>query len=131
MDPHKRSATIDIIDEREAVLARGRFGTDRDGYRAMLALGRRRSRSPVTSPGPREVGPADTGYVRTVHGVMMCRRLDPPHVAHVRQARVHVAEAIRLGGAGPADAPANSRDGVCDVLAPSDHVEQPGRSSNR
>ncbi len=41
MDPHKRSATIEIIDEREAVLAAGRFGTDRDGYRAMLALGRR------------------------------------------------------------------------------------------
>jgi transposase len=41
MDPHKRSATIEIVDEREAVLAAGRFGTDRDGYRAMLALGRR------------------------------------------------------------------------------------------
>jgi transposase len=41
MDPHKRSATIEIIDDRETVLAGGRFGTDRDGYRAMLALGRR------------------------------------------------------------------------------------------
>jgi transposase len=41
MDPHKRSATIDIIDERQTVLAQGRFGTDRDGYRTMLALGRR------------------------------------------------------------------------------------------
>jgi transposase len=41
MDPHKRSATIEIIDERETVLAAGRFGTDRDGYQAMLALGRR------------------------------------------------------------------------------------------
>jgi transposase len=41
MDPHKRSATIEIIDERETVLAAGRFGTDRDGYRTMLALGRR------------------------------------------------------------------------------------------
>jgi transposase len=40
MDPHKRSATIEIIDEREGVLGRGRFGTDRDGYRAMLAAGR-------------------------------------------------------------------------------------------
>ena len=41
MDPHKRSATIEIIDDRETVLAGGRwFGTDRDGYRAMLALGR-------------------------------------------------------------------------------------------
>src|SRR5437773_5049300 len=41
MDPDKRSATTEIIDERETVLAAGRFGTDRDGYAAMLALGRR------------------------------------------------------------------------------------------
>jgi hypothetical protein len=41
MDPHKRSATIEIIDDREQVLARGRFGTDRNGYQAMLPLGRR------------------------------------------------------------------------------------------
>jgi hypothetical protein len=41
MDPHKRSATIEIINNREKVLDRGRFGTDRDGYRAMLAAGRR------------------------------------------------------------------------------------------
>src|SRR2546430_6228257 len=41
MDPHKRSATIEIIDDRETVLAGGRFGTDRDGYKTMLALGRR------------------------------------------------------------------------------------------
>ncbi len=41
MDPHKRSATIEVIDGREKVLARGRYGTDSDGYRAMLATGRR------------------------------------------------------------------------------------------
>jgi hypothetical protein len=41
MDPHKRSATIGLIDERENVLAQGRFGTDTDGYRTMLALDRR------------------------------------------------------------------------------------------
>jgi transposase len=41
MDPHKRSATIEVIDDRENVLAAGRFGTDRDGYQAMLVLGRR------------------------------------------------------------------------------------------
>ena len=40
MDPHKRSATIEAIDEREKVLTRGRFGTDSDGYRQMLAAGR-------------------------------------------------------------------------------------------
>jgi transposase len=41
MDPHKRSATIEVIDQAENVLAQGRFGTDSDGYRRMLALGRR------------------------------------------------------------------------------------------
>jgi transposase len=41
MDPHKRSATIEIIDDRETVVAAGRFGTDRDGYKAMLTLARR------------------------------------------------------------------------------------------
>ncbi|HEX8347289.1 MAG TPA: transposase, partial [Actinoplanes sp.] len=40
MDPHKRSATIEIIDDREKILAHGRFGTERDGYQAMLKLGR-------------------------------------------------------------------------------------------
>ncbi|GAA4565254.1 IS110 family transposase [Micromonospora coerulea] len=40
MDPHKRSATIEIINHREKVLAQGRFGTDRDGYQTMLKLGR-------------------------------------------------------------------------------------------
>jgi|ERR1035438_2004311 transposase len=41
MAPHKRSATIEIIDDRQKVLFGGRFGTDRDGYRAMLAAGRK------------------------------------------------------------------------------------------
>ena len=41
MDPHKRSATIEIIDGRQKVLFAGRFGTDRDGYKAMLAAGRK------------------------------------------------------------------------------------------
>jgi len=40
MDPHKHSATVEVIDQREKVLARGRFGTDRDGYQQMLKLGR-------------------------------------------------------------------------------------------
>jgi transposase len=41
MDPHKRSATIEVIDDRGAVLAKDRFGTDKGGYREMLAEGRR------------------------------------------------------------------------------------------
>ena len=41
VDPHKRSATIEVINQRERVVGQGRFGTDRDGYQAMLAAGRR------------------------------------------------------------------------------------------
>ena len=35
VDPHKLSATIEVVDEREAVLATGRVGTDKAGYAAM------------------------------------------------------------------------------------------------
>ena len=35
MDPHKRSATIEVMTAEEAVIGGGRFGTDRDGYSAM------------------------------------------------------------------------------------------------
>jgi transposase len=41
MDPHKRSATIEIMDDRGKMLFQGRFGTDRDSYEAMLAAGRK------------------------------------------------------------------------------------------
>jgi transposase len=41
MDPHKRSATIEIINDREKILHTGRYGTDNAGYRAMLAAGRK------------------------------------------------------------------------------------------
>ena len=36
MDPHKRSATIEVVDEAEHVLLSQRFATGTDGYRAML-----------------------------------------------------------------------------------------------
>ena len=35
VDPHKLSATIEVVDDKEAVLATGRFNTDRAGYAAM------------------------------------------------------------------------------------------------
>jgi transposase len=41
MDPHKRSATIEVIDERGSVLAAGRYGTDKAGYTEMLRAGRK------------------------------------------------------------------------------------------
>src|SRR4051812_44427169 len=40
MDPHKRSATIEVLDESEQLVMAGRFGTDSEGYRLMLAAGR-------------------------------------------------------------------------------------------
>jgi transposase len=41
MDPHKRSATIEVMAGDEAILGGGRFATDAGGYKAMLAYGRR------------------------------------------------------------------------------------------
>jgi len=40
-DPHKHSVTIEVVDERERVLHKGRYGTDTDGYRQMLAAAKR------------------------------------------------------------------------------------------
>jgi hypothetical protein len=51
MDPHKRSATIEVIDEREQVLARGRYATEVDGYRQMLAAGASRQPHPPPPAG--------------------------------------------------------------------------------
>jgi transposase len=36
MDPHKRSATIEVMSSDETILGTGRFSTDRDGYAAMV-----------------------------------------------------------------------------------------------
>ena len=41
MDPHKRSATIEVMTADETIAGGGRFGTDRDGYAAMLRYGKR------------------------------------------------------------------------------------------
>jgi transposase len=40
MDPHKRSATIEVMAADETILGGGRYGTDRDGYDAMLRYAR-------------------------------------------------------------------------------------------
>jgi transposase len=41
MDPHKRSATIEVMAGDETVVSGGRYATDAAGYRAMLAEARR------------------------------------------------------------------------------------------
>ena len=38
VDPHKLSATIEVVDDRERFLGSGRFSTDRAGYAAMVRL---------------------------------------------------------------------------------------------
>ena len=38
MDPHKRSATIEIMSADETIHGGGRFATDRDGYAARFEL---------------------------------------------------------------------------------------------
>jgi hypothetical protein len=40
MDPHKRSATIEVMAGDETVLGGGRYATDVEGYRAMLRYAR-------------------------------------------------------------------------------------------
>jgi len=40
VDPHKLSATIEVVDEREQRLGSGRFSTDRAGYAAMRTYAR-------------------------------------------------------------------------------------------
>jgi transposase len=41
MDPHKRSVTVEVMAANETVRGGGRYATDRDGYRAMLACVKR------------------------------------------------------------------------------------------
>ena len=36
VEPHKRSATIEVITSNETILGTGRFNTDRGGYAAMV-----------------------------------------------------------------------------------------------
>jgi len=37
VDPHKLSATIEVVDGRERLLGSGRFSTDQAGYTTMRA----------------------------------------------------------------------------------------------
>jgi transposase len=41
MDPHKSSATIEVVDEHGKIQAVGRYGTDKAGYGEMLKAGRK------------------------------------------------------------------------------------------
>jgi transposase len=46
VDPHKSSATIEVVDDRERLLGSGRFTTDRAGYAAMRRPSQARGSGP-------------------------------------------------------------------------------------
>src|SRR5205823_6900251 len=50
-DPHKRSARFEVRDEREILLATGRFGMDKTGYRQLLGYVRGVARADVGGEG--------------------------------------------------------------------------------
>src|SRR6266511_2651952 len=55
-DPHKHSVTIEVVDERERILHKGRYSTDTDGYRQMLAAARRYPRRRWAGEGCNGIG---------------------------------------------------------------------------
>jgi transposase len=55
-DPHKRSATIEVRDDREVLLATGRFGMDKAGYRQLLGYVRQWSARTWAVEGANGVG---------------------------------------------------------------------------
>jgi hypothetical protein len=58
MDPHKRSATIEVLDADEQPLLAGRLGANREGYRLLLAAGRAVPGTGVGGRGLPGCGPA-------------------------------------------------------------------------
>ena len=69
MDPHKRSATIEAVNEQEKVLARGRFGTNTEGYQQML--GRRFDRGVELSGGEWQKVALARAYIRDAHMLIL------------------------------------------------------------
>jgi hypothetical protein len=104
MDPHKRSATVEIIDDRERVLFAGRFGTDRDGYQAMLAAGRKFKDRTWAAEGRNGIGRhiaqrlvADGEPVVDVPAKLSARRGCSPPARAVRPTRAG-AHSVALAG---------------------------------
>ena len=56
LDPHRRSATIEVLDDDGQPLMAGRFGTDSEGYRLLLAAGRRSPQRLWAVEGCQDVG---------------------------------------------------------------------------
>ena len=51
VDPHKLSATIEVVDDHERKLGQGRFTTDQAGYAAMLTYAKAWPRAGVGGRG--------------------------------------------------------------------------------
>jgi hypothetical protein len=78
MDPHKRSATIKVVDERGRIIEGGRFGTDKTGYAEMLDAGRRHpDRSGRSGAAMASGCTSRTGSCTTVRSSLTCRRSCP------------------------------------------------------
>jgi hypothetical protein len=73
MDPHKRSATIEVMTGAEDDVGGGRFGTDHDGYAAMLRYGRQWSdRSGRSRAAPASGSTSRTGCWPTANRSSTC-----------------------------------------------------------
>jgi uncharacterized protein YuzE len=78
-DPHKRSATIEVRDEREILLATGRFGMDKTGYRQLLRYVRQWPERAWAWKAPTgSAGRWPRGCWPTARRCGMCRRSWPP-----------------------------------------------------
>jgi hypothetical protein len=78
MDPHKRSATIEVIDDREQVLAQGRYGTDTIGYQEMLVAGRRFTHRVWAIEACGGIGTSRSACSPTARPCSTCQRSCPP-----------------------------------------------------
>lgn len=75
MGPHKRSATIEVINELGDVIVAGRFGTDQRGYAEMLVAGSRfADRVWAVEAATASASTSRTGWFTAARRCWMCRR---------------------------------------------------------
>jgi transposase len=129
MDPHKRSATIEVTGERARVLAAGRYGTGKAGYAQMLTAGRKFTERVWAIEGCNGVGrhiahrlvaggetvrdvPAELSAQVRVFATGNGRKTDPVDAHSVALAALRSPDLVTVegrpgpGGAGPARRPA-------------------------
>jgi hypothetical protein len=78
MDPHKRSATIEVMDGDETILGGGRYATDIAGYQAMVRFAKRFPDRTWAIEGCNGIGNTSrTGYSPTANRLSTCHRNCP------------------------------------------------------